>query len=95
MKTIHKEKKYVYVSKICIFYNTIQFTEKNLLGKKWLCLKPSLADRIIHVNLAPLSPFHAHELKAAPLWFLWGLLKPYKNQTSFLPEPYNFLSSAV
>lgn len=42
MKTIHKEKKYVYVSKICIFYNTIQFTEKNLLEKKMVTSKAEL-----------------------------------------------------
>lgn len=80
--------KYVYI--------TIQFTGKNLLEKKLLCLKPSLEDRIIHVNLTPLAPFHEHQLKAAPLWSLWGLLKPYnKNQTSFLPVPYNFFSGAM
>lgn len=58
--------KYVY------FTITIQFTEKNLLKEKLLCLKPSLEDRIIHVNLTPLAPFHDHQLKAAPLLLLWN-----------------------
>lgn len=82
--------KYVY------FTITIQFTEKNLLKEKLLCLKPSLEDRIIHVNLTPLAPFHDHQLKAAPLLLLWELLKPYnKKQTSFLPVPYNFFPGTV